>query len=85
VKVNRREFSVALLGAAAFPGKLLDDFEQSSRRPSLLLLPDDPFSGIGILKARLDAGQRPAEDIPGWALSFHVPERFGLLRLIEHR
>jgi hypothetical protein len=49
------------------------------------LLPDDPFSGIGILKARLDAGQRPAEDIPGWALSFHVPERFGLLRLIEHR
>jgi hypothetical protein len=75
VKVNRREFSAALLGAAAFPGKLLDDFEQSPRRPSMLLLPDDPFSGMGILKARLDAVQRPSEDIPGWALSWQLTRK----------
>ena len=77
MKVNRREFSAALLGAAAFPGKLLDDFDQSPRRPSMLLLPDDPFSGIGVLKARLEAGLRPSEDIPGWAvvLAAHQKKR----------
>jgi hypothetical protein len=72
VKLNRREFSAALLGAAAFPGKLLDEVEQSPLRPSLLLLRDDPFSGLKVLRARLDAGQRPSEDISGWALSWQL-------------
>ena len=75
MKVNRREFSAALLGLAAFPGKLLDDFDQSPRRPSILLLPDEPFSGIGVLKGRLDAGQRPSEDMPGWALSWQLTRK----------
>ena len=75
MKVNRREFSAALLGAAAFPGKLLDDFDQSPRRPSMLLLPDDPFSGIGVSKARLDAGQRPSEEMAGWALSWQLTRK----------
>ena len=70
--LNRREFSAALLGAAAFPGKLLGEFDQSPRRPSLLLLRDDPFSGLALLKARLDAGHQPSADIPGWALSWQL-------------
>jgi Heparinase II/III-like protein len=75
VKLNRREFSAALLGAAAFPGKLLDEFDQPPTRPSLLLLRDDPFSGLKVLKARLDDGLRPSEDIPGWALSWQLTRR----------
>jgi hypothetical protein len=75
VKLNRREFSAALLAAATFPGKLLDEFDQSPRRPSMLLLPDDPFSGIGFLKLRLDAGQRPSEDMSGWALSCQLTRK----------
>jgi Heparinase II/III-like protein len=75
VKLNRREFSAALLGAAAFPGKLLGEFDQPPTRPSLLLLRDDPFSGLKVLKARLEAGLRPSEDIPGWALSWQLTRR----------
>jgi hypothetical protein len=76
VKLNRREFSAALLGAGAFPGKLLDEFDQPPTRPSLLLLRDDPFSGLKVLKTRLDAGLRPSEDIPGWALSWQLTRRY---------
>lgn len=75
MKVNRRQFSAALLGAAAFPGAVLDGFDQSPHRPSMLLLPDDPFSGMGALKARLDAGRRPSDDIPGWALSWQLTRK----------
>jgi hypothetical protein len=40
VKMNRREFSSALLGAAAFPVGLLKQPSESGIRPSLLLLQD---------------------------------------------
>ncbi|MEQ1473231.1 MAG: heparinase II/III family protein, partial [Candidatus Acidiferrum sp.] len=72
MKLNRREFSAALLGAAAFPATLLDGFDRSPQRPSMLLLRDDPFSGLNVLKARRNAGHRPSEDIPGWALSWQL-------------
>jgi hypothetical protein len=48
--MNRREFSTALLGAAAFPGGLVIESTESPAHPSLLLLQADPFSGLGLLK-----------------------------------
>jgi len=39
------------------------------------LLGNDPFSGLKVLKGRLDAGQRPSEDIPGWALTWQLTRK----------
>ena len=72
VKMNRREFSSALLGAAAFPVGLLKQPLESGIHPSLLLLQDDLFSGLGVLKAPYDRGRRPSADIAGWALSWQI-------------
>src|SRR5882724_3931258 len=73
--MNRREFSSALLGAAAFPVGLLKQPSESGIHPSLLLLQDDPFSGLGVLKARYDRGRRPSADIAGWALSWQITKK----------
>jgi hypothetical protein len=75
VKMNRREFSSALLGAAAFPGGLVARPTESAAHPSLLLVREDPFSGLGILKARYAAGRRPSGDIPGWSLSWQLTRK----------
>jgi hypothetical protein len=75
VKLDRREFSAALLGAAAFPRTLFEEFDKATPRPSLLLLSNDPFSGLKVLKGRLDAGHRPSEDIPGWALTWQLTRK----------
>ena len=75
VKMNRREFSAALLGAAAFPVGLVAEPTESAARPSLLLLQDDPFSGFGLLKARYATGRRPSADIPGWSLSWQLTKK----------
>ena len=75
VKMNRREFSSALLSAAAFPVGLLKQSSESGIHPSLLLLQDDPFSGLGVLKARYDRGRRPSADIAGWALSWQITKK----------
>jgi hypothetical protein len=75
VRLNRREFSAALLGAAACPGAVLSDIAQEAIRPSLLLLRDDPFSGLRLLQDRYDAGRRPSDDIPGWALSWQLTKQ----------
>jgi hypothetical protein len=48
VKVNRREFSTALLGAAVFPRDFLSTLAEPAPRPSLLLLAQDPFSGAHV-------------------------------------
>jgi hypothetical protein len=53
VTVNRREFSAALLSAAVFSRELLAALAEPARRPSLLLLPQDPFSGLTLLKSAL--------------------------------
>src|SRR5262249_9059885 len=41
-------------------------------RPRLLIGKDDPFTGLGILRARYAAGMRPSDDIAGWALTYLV-------------
>jgi hypothetical protein len=41
-----------------------------ARAPRLLLAERDPFSGLPALRARWGAGERPAEDLPGLALSW---------------
>src|SRR5260221_9738970 len=73
--MNRREFSVALLGAAGFPGRLVAKPSETVARPSLLLLQNDPFSGLGLLKARYDSGRRPSDDTPGWSLSWQLTKK----------
>jgi hypothetical protein len=72
VRMNRREFSSALLGAAAFPGSLVSESTEAALRPSLLLVQNDPFSGLGRLAARYAAGRRPSDDIPGWSLAWQL-------------
>ncbi|HEY8713892.1 MAG TPA: heparinase II/III family protein, partial [Candidatus Acidoferrum sp.] len=73
--INRREFSTALLGAAIFPRTLFSSLPELATHPSLLLLPQDPFSGLTLLRARYEAGQRPSDDVPGWALSWQLTQK----------
>src|SRR5882757_8741632 len=70
--VTRREFSAALLGTIAFSRSLIAGTAETIRRPSMLLLQTDPFSGLDLLRARYAAGKRPSEDVPGWALSWQI-------------
>jgi len=39
-------------------------------RPHLLIAERDPYSGLPALRARYAAGERPSDDLPGWALSY---------------
>jgi hypothetical protein len=71
-KMDRREFSTALLGAIVFSRSLIFGADESRVHPSMLLCAEDPFSGLGLLKARYASGRRPSEDIPGWALSWQL-------------
>jgi hypothetical protein len=73
--MNRRKFSAALLSAAVFPRELLAALAEPARRPSLLLLPQDPFSGLTLLRARYEAGHLPSDDLPGWALSWQLTQK----------
>jgi Heparinase II/III-like protein len=73
--MNRREFSAALLSATVFPRELLAALAEPARRPSLLLLPQDAFSGLTLLRARYEAGHRPSDDLPGWALSWQLTQK----------
>src|SRR5256885_10509289 len=38
--------------------------------PRLLVAERDPFSGLPALRARWAGGERPSDDLPGWALSY---------------
>ncbi len=46
--------------------------QETIQRPRLLIADADPFTGLPLLKIRYAAGQRPSEDIEGWALSWHL-------------
>ena len=56
-------------------------------RPRLLIGKDDPFTGLGILRARYATGMRPSDDIAGWALTYLVTgdESFAKRSLDEMR
>jgi Heparinase II/III-like protein len=41
-----------------------------ARHPRLLVAETDPFTSVSILRAKLAAGQRPSDDLPGWALTW---------------
>jgi len=74
-RFTRRAFSSALLGTIAFSKRLFLEGVSSPLRPRMLLLPVDPFSGLDILRARYNAGRRPSEDVPGWALSWQLTKK----------
>src|SRR4029078_11503283 len=42
----------------------------SITRPRMLIGEHDPLTGFNIPRARYDAGERPHDDIDGWALSY---------------
>ena len=62
--MTRREFSAVLLAAAS--ARALPD----AQRPSMLVAPEDSFSGLPLLRARYSAGRRTSDDLAGWALSW---------------
>ena len=49
-------------------------------RPRLLIAERDPFSGLPALRARWAAGERPSDDLPGWALSYVLSGDEGFAR-----
>ena len=53
-------------------------------RPRLFVAERDPFSGLPALKARWAAGERPAEDLPGLALSWLLSGDESYARRDEH-
>src|SRR5256885_7432757 len=48
--------------------------------PRLLVAERDPFSGLPALRARWAAGERPSDDLPGWALSYVLSGDEGFAR-----
>jgi Heparinase II/III-like protein len=69
--MRRRDFIAGVATsvlAAAWPANA----QPLPRRPRLLIARHDPFTGLGLLKARYAAGLRPSEDMEGWALSWQL-------------
>src|SRR5512139_4011510 len=48
--------------------------------PRLLIAEADAFSGLAALKAKYAAGERPSDDLPGWALSYVLTGDEGFAR-----
>ena len=78
-EMTRREFSAALVGALA-SGNLLFATGEIPSRPSLLLLPTDPFSGLDVLRARFESGLRPSDEPAGWALTWQLTKEDAFAR-----
>ena len=62
--------AASLVASRASPPAAAAD--AASARPRLLLAAHDAFSSLPALKARWGAGERPSDDLPGWALSYLV-------------
>src|SRR5690349_15431979 len=45
---------------------------QTITHPRMLIGENDPLTGYKVLRARYDAGARPADDMDGWALSYLI-------------
>jgi hypothetical protein len=58
----------AIAAAIAILGGLSVQAEPAG--PHMLVAERDPFSGLPALRARYAAGERPSDDLPGWALSY---------------
>jgi len=42
------------------------------KHPRMLIAEEDAFSGMPALRAKYAAGQRPSDDLPGWALTWRL-------------
>jgi hypothetical protein len=85
-EMTRREFSAALVGLSRFPAISCLRLTKYQARPSLLLLPIDPFSGLDVLRARFKSVSVhqmiwPAGRLPGSSRKkMHLPCAHRLLR-----
>jgi hypothetical protein len=69
--MRRRDF-IAALAVSALAAKWPARVRGAVRRPRLLIADPDPYTGLPLLKTRYAAGQRPSDDMEGWALSWHL-------------
>jgi len=67
--MNRRDF-LASVGVSMALALTRARGENSNWRPRLLISHTDPFTGLALLKSRYESGQRPSDDMEGWALSW---------------
>ena len=61
----------ALVGTAG-PALVARGEAPAVRRPRMLIAETDAFSGLPALRAKYAAGQRPSDDLPGWALTWRL-------------
>src|SRR5512136_3142568 len=61
---------MALASGPVPPSQALPAPRAPTAHPRLLIAGTDPFSGLPALKAKYAAGERPSDDLPGWALSY---------------
>lgn len=65
--MTRRDFAASLIAGALPPASV-------RKRPRMLIAIEDPFSGLPLLRVRYAAGQRPSDDMAGWALTWLITE-----------
>ena len=61
---------LAAVGLGAAIARAPEAAPAGTVHPRLLVAERDPFSGLPALRARWAAGERPSDDLPGWALSY---------------
>jgi Heparinase II/III-like protein len=69
--MRRRDFMTAV-GASIVLSLTRSKAQAPPKGPRLLISNTDPFTGIGLLKARYTNGLRPSDDMEGWALSWQL-------------
>jgi hypothetical protein len=62
---------VALVGTAGAPPAARAE-TAGVKRPRMLIAERDAFSGLPALRAKYAAGQRPSDDLAGWALTWRL-------------
>jgi heparin/heparan-sulfate lyase len=68
--VNKAAFVLVAAGLGAAIARAPEAAPAGITHPRLLVAERDPFSGLPALRARWAAGERPSDDLPGWALSY---------------
>jgi heparin/heparan-sulfate lyase len=68
--VKKAAFVLVAAGLGAAIARAPEAAPAGITHPRLLVAERDPFSGLPALRARWAAGERPSDDLPGWALSY---------------
>src|SRR5947208_181551 len=68
--VKKAALVLAAVGLGAAIARAPEAAPAGTVHPRLLVAERDPFSGLPALRARWAAGERPSDDLPGWALSY---------------